>query len=99
MEVKPISLWDVSTFDTNLIDVLREHAELIRVFHETMKQHAEAYCRLEQDIAECLRDRTIRAFHYSRLICSEVGTLRREGIHLSTQATFYGRLADLARGI
>lgn len=117
MEVKPISLWDISTYDTNLIDVLREHAELIRAFHETknrlfldydygsnrgrleprpMNQHAEAYCRLEQDIAECLRDRTIRAFHYSRLICSEVGMLRREGIHLSTQATFYGRLATRA---
>ena len=117
MDVKPISLWDVSTYDVTLVDALREHAELIRAFHETknrlfldydhgpnrgrleprpINRHAEDYGMLEKDIAECLRDRTIRAFHYSRLISSEVGTLRREGIHLSTHATFYERLAARA---
>jgi hypothetical protein len=117
VDVKPISLWDVSTYDETLIGILREHAELIQAYHATenrlfldydygskrgrleprpMNRHAENYCVLEKDIAECLRDRSIRAFHYSRLICGEVGTLRRDGIHLSTEETFYARLAARA---
>lgn len=55
-----------------------------------------AYRRLEEDIAADLRERTIRAFHYSRLTDGEVGTLRHDGIHLSTPETFCARLAARA---
>jgi hypothetical protein len=117
VDVKPISLWDVSTYDATLIGILREHAELIQDFHVTknrislkydqgpnrgrleprpMKRHAEAYYILEKDIAECLRDRTVHAFHYSRLTCAEVETLRSDGIHLSTAKTFRARMAARA---
>jgi hypothetical protein len=114
---KPISLWDVSTYDETLIGALHEHTDLIRSFRETenrqfrdyeqglnrerrkprpMNPYAAAHRMLEKDIAAYLRDRTIHAFHYSRLTCAEVETLRSDGIHLSTAKTFRARMAARA---
>jgi hypothetical protein len=42
-----------------------------------------------------MEQRTIRAFHYTRLTDGEVATLKRDGIHVSTPATLQRRLDDI----
>lgn len=42
-----------------------------------------------------MQQRTIRAFHYTRLTDGEVASLKRDGIHLSTPATLQRRLDDI----
>lgn len=54
--------------------------------------YAAAFLALELAVAELMQSRTIRAWHYTRLTTAEVGTLRNEGIHLSTPETLRTRL-------
>ena len=54
--------------------------------------HARAYLQLQEDVAADMQFRAIRAYHYTRLIDSEVEAMRRDGIHLSTPATLRSRL-------
>ena len=62
--------------------------------------HARAHLVLQEDVAADMRLRTIRAYHYTRLTDSEVGAMRRDGIHLSTPATLRDRLkACVAEGL
>jgi hypothetical protein len=49
----------------------------------------------EEAIGREMQERTIRAFHYTRLTDSEVSALKRNGIHLSTPASLQGRLDDI----
>lgn len=51
-----------------------------------------AFLALEEALGELMQSRTIRAWHYTRLTATEVDTLCRDGIHLSTPATLRNRL-------
>ena len=57
--------------------------------------YAYAFSALEEAIGREMEQRTIRAFHYTRMTDNEVGILRSEGIHLSTPATLERRLGDI----
>ena len=58
--------------------------------------HAGAFIALQEAMGEAMEDRTIRAWHYTRLTDAEVELARREGIHLSTPQTLQNRLEVLA---
>lgn len=61
---------------------------------------AAAQLALEEAVAEAMRTRTIRAFHYTRMTDGEVAALVCEGVHLSTPGTLRRRLdACLADGL
>jgi hypothetical protein len=57
--------------------------------------HAGAFIALQEAIGEAMDERTIRAWHYTRLTDAEVDLLRRDGIHLSTPQTLKTRFAVL----
>jgi hypothetical protein len=57
--------------------------------------HAESFSRIREAVAEALHERTIRAWHYTRLTDVEVEVLRREGVHLSTPESLRQRLDAL----
>ncbi len=57
--------------------------------------HAGAYYSLLDEVNELMCVRTIRAYHYTRLIDQEVEDLHRSGIHLSTPETLQHRLDAL----
>jgi hypothetical protein len=48
--------------------------------------YASSFVALREAIGERMWSRTIRAWHYTRLMAVEVETLRDDGIHLSTPA-------------
>jgi hypothetical protein len=54
--------------------------------------HAERFSRITEAVAETMDERTIRAWHYTRLTDAEVEVLRREGVHLSTPSSLRRRL-------
>lgn len=58
-------------------------------------RHAAAFQALREGLIPVLSDRTIRAWHYTRLTDAEVERLRHEGAHPSTPATLAERLAAL----
>ncbi len=57
--------------------------------------HASEYQRFLEMIGERIGSRTIRAFHYTRLMNDEVATLLKDGIHVSTPQTLRQRLDAL----
>ncbi len=57
--------------------------------------HADDFYALREVIWREMQERTIRAFHYTRLTDVEVETLTREGIQLSTPSTLQRRLEDM----
>lgn len=57
--------------------------------------HASDFLELQEAIGREMQQRTIRAFHYTRLTDSEVAALKRGGIHLSTPASLQRRLHDI----
>ena len=59
--------------------------------------YSAAFYALGEDFAGKMRSRTIRGFHYTRLTDSEVETMQRDGIHLSTLETLRARLDAAAR--
>lgn len=54
--------------------------------------YAELFYALSGEVVQKLQSRKIRAFHYTRLMESEVDILQRDGVHLSTPATLRARL-------
>ena len=75
----------------------REAAGLRAVYRSN--RHAESYLRFLECLGQHMAARTIRAWHYTRLTDSEVNTLRRAGIKLSTLETTRQRLdAQVAAG-
>jgi len=56
---------------------------------------ASRFNALRETIGREMQQRTIRAFHYTRLTDDEVATLLRDGIHLSTPASLQRRLDDI----
>ena len=109
----PIDIWDLSTFDPELLGLLKANEALIRDYTEEENRIHVAYHRrgdpslnarpsnrywhdhheLEQFLAVKMAKRSIRAFHYTRLTEAEIGKLRNQGIHLSTQDSLKDRLA------
>ena len=108
MAAKQIDVWDVCTFDSALVELLKEHADLIRDYLETDHQiflshdlgrgpsdsilrpenpYASGFNDLRDVISQKMQQRTIRAFHYTRLTDGEVAAFMRDGVHLSTRAT------------
>jgi hypothetical protein len=58
------------------------------------------FMAVSDHIGRLMEERTIRAWHYTRLTDAEVETLRRDGIQLSTLDSFRARLAvQVAAGI
>ena len=57
--------------------------------------HAGAFIALKEAMGEAMQDRTIRAWHYTRLTDAEVELAGRDGIHLSTPQTLRTRFAAL----
>ena len=61
--------------------------------------HAGAFQAITENIMREMEDRTIRAWHYTRMTDAEVAAMRRSGIHLSTLASIRTRLdAQVAAG-
>jgi hypothetical protein len=58
-------------------------------------RHAAAFQALREGLIPVLADRTIRAWHYTRMTDGEVERLRQQGPHPSTPATLHERLAAL----
>ena len=54
--------------------------------------HAERFSRIKEAVAEEMDERTLRAWHYTRLTDAEVEALRRDGVHLSTPESLRQRL-------
>jgi hypothetical protein len=54
--------------------------------------HAERFSGITKAVAEAMDQRTIRAWHYTRLTHAEVEALRRDGVHLSTPESLRQRL-------
>ena len=59
--------------------------------------HGYDFYALKEGIWREMRQRVIRAFHYTRLTDVEVETLTREGIHLSTPSSLQRRLENMVR--
>ena len=116
MAAKQIDVWDVCTFDSALVELLKEHADLIRDYLETDHQiflshdlgrgpsdsilrpenpYASGFNDLRDVISQKMQQRTIRAFHYTRLTDGEVAAFMRDGVHLSTRATLQRRFDEI----
>jgi hypothetical protein len=57
--------------------------------------YASGFHDLREAVGREMEQRTIRAFHYTRLTDGEVATLDHDGIRLSTPETLQGRLNDV----
>jgi hypothetical protein len=90
-------------------DLVRDYLETdhqIFLSHDLSRGHVRSILRpenpygcgffdLQEAIGREMQQRTIRAFHYTRLTDGEVVILKRDGIHLSTPATLQRRLDDI----
>jgi hypothetical protein len=59
--------------------------------------YAAGFLSLKEDLAKLMRERVIRAWHYTRLTEKEVEQMLKEGLHLSTPATLRSRLNSLVQ--
>lgn len=57
--------------------------------------HATSFLALKETVSKEMSSRIIRAWHYTRLTGSELESMRRDGIHLSTPKTLRARLDAL----
>ncbi|RCK39991.1 hypothetical protein [Thalassospira xiamenensis] len=109
----PIDIWDLSTFDRELLELLKANEALIRDYTEEenriflgydlgrdqtlhlrpSNRYWDDHHELEKCLAAKMAERSIRAFHYTRLTEAEIGKLQNQGIHLSTQDSLKDRLA------
>ncbi|QIG53208.1 hypothetical protein G6N82_02710 [Altererythrobacter sp. BO-6] len=66
---------------------------------EPENPHAEGFIEAREEIGNLMKQRSIRAWHYTRLTDEEIDVLRREGIILSNLESFRTRLdAQVAAG-
>nr|WP_313424760.1 hypothetical protein [Brevundimonas diminuta] len=110
----PIDVWNVETFDAELMDLLSAEADMVRAYMDRDLEifrtyenatgpdrplfrpsniHAAAFMALEERVMPLMAERTIRAWHYTRLTDAEAEALRADGVVLSTIETLKGRLA------
>lgn len=110
MIAKLIDVWNVETFDEDLIAELRAHAELIRNYMMTDRRlylEREAsdhtmpyptnpygldYMEFVEKVGRDMEARTIRAWHFTRLMDAEIDIIRSNGIYPSTLETVRRRL-------
>lgn len=71
----------------------REASDHTRPYPEN--RYSGEFMAISDHVGRLMEDRTIRAWHYTRMTDTEVQVLRRDGIHLSTVATLRVRLAAL----
>jgi len=108
-----VDVWDVDTFDDDLLKVLlakrglvhdylttdhereleRETSPLTALFR--INPFADEHQRFVDSVSQTMHERSIRAWHYTRLTDGEVATLQTAGIHLSTLESTRQRLAAL----
>lgn len=105
-----IDVWDVTTFDPELVAELQKNRDLIHQYRETERQqlqardasdkrmpypenpYAAAYLELKEYLAGIMISRTIRAWHYSRMVEAEIASIKRDGLYLATMESFRARL-------
>lgn len=111
---EPIDVWDVETFDQELMELLEGSATLIGQYQleedEIVRAHdlglggsrsilrptnqfTSRFLFLTEAVGRVMQERTIRAFHYTRLTDGEVTALKLEGVHLSTPESLRARLS------
>ncbi|UHS59974.1 hypothetical protein [Agrobacterium vaccinii] len=114
----PIDVWNLATFDKDLLALLQAKGNVLRDYELTSrKNHEEQQAAdrwvplkanpfaadqmhiLERIIMPAMEQRTIRAWHYTRLTDAETALLRANGIHMSNMAGIRRRLdAQVAAG-
>jgi hypothetical protein len=106
-----VDVWDIATFDQELISKLRANAALVRDYLTTDRRLFEEreasdhrmtlrtnpyggdYLAFVERIGrDIMQARTIRAWHYTRLVDAEVSVIRKSGIYPSTFDTLRQRL-------
>lgn len=116
-EVAPIDVWNIETFDSELTEILKGCAELIRNYLTVDRAHmveilkgksaydlpnnpyGREFHRFQESLIPVMENRTIRAWHYTRLSDFEVARLTREGVEISTPESLRARLhAQVAAG-
>ncbi|AUW43866.1 hypothetical protein [Rhizobium leguminosarum] len=70
---------------------------LDRPITRPLNPYASAFQHFREALDLEMRSRTIRAYHYSRMTDEEVGTLRADGVRVSTLSLLRGRLDVLVR--
>lgn len=111
--IQPIDVWDHATFDDELLADLERHSALIRSYMDTARSasihreagdlpynpHEDRFRDYVESVRRKMEDRTIRAWHYTRMTDAEVATALREGLYPSTLGSLRRRLsAQVAEG-
>lgn len=126
--IPPIDVWNLDTFDEDLLALLSENRDVLRDYELTsrknydeqqaaagwapLKENPYAADRMhivERIIMPAMEQRTIRAWHYTRLTDEEAASLQSNGIYTSDLAAIRRRLdaqvateafsADIARAL
>jgi len=112
MKVPLIDVWDLNTFDSELRSTLEKDAALIWDHFIRNKENPESsdkpstrpsnrfsnnFEELSQSLTKLMRNRHIRAFHYTRLTCPEVKAMIEFGIHPSTPESLKNRVEKLVQ--
>ncbi|HEY4165967.1 MAG TPA: hypothetical protein VGM96_04300 [Reyranella sp.] len=113
----PIDVWNIGTFDRDLLAQLLPQANLVRNYmttdHQIFLDHGLGRARdvgslrptnpwsagfqmFKEQVGRLMVERTIRAWHYTRLTDAEVVEMQSAGIHMSTPTTLRNRLDALA---
>jgi hypothetical protein len=118
MTSTPIDVWNVASFDQELLTKLRNRSQLVHDYLATSHQqflereasdhrkphptnpHAGQYMAFAEEIGRDMESRTIRAWHYTRMVDDEVLIIRENGIYPGTLDTLRQRLdAQAATGL
>lgn len=114
----PIDVWNLATFDKELLALLQSHGDVLRNYEMTEQKNykeqqaadrwvplrenpyaAERMHVLENVIMPAMEQRTIRAWHYTRLTDEEAASIRANGVVMSDVAGIRRRLdAQVAAG-
>lgn len=111
--IQPIDVWDLATFDQELLADLERHSSLIRSYMEAAhaisvqrepgdvpdNPYADRFLSYVEHVGREMQNRTIRAWHYTRLTDAAVAAALREGLYPSTLGSLRRRLsAQVAEG-
>ncbi len=93
-----IDVWDVGTFDRDLLSILEGHADLLRSYwtedkrlfdwreRQTLRglpehnRYGPGFSALKEEVTALLGERTIRAWHFTRLTNAEVADVQARGM-------------------
>jgi hypothetical protein len=85
--------WILRYFETDQRIFLEHDLGRNRSIVRPENPYAERFLRITEAITRAMDERTIRAWHYTRLTDAEDEALRLDGVHLSTPETLQRRLA------